>query len=753
MIRKPKILVPMLVLLVILLLAAACAPRIALQWVTPTPAPPPASAPATPDVAAAVQPAVAATLTAVAQEPTAQAPTTTPGPTESATASVAPTPQPTGTPAETLAATSTAAPTARPPINTPLPPSAWPTPVKELVNQAGRWQVFTSANQVNDLAVQGGILWAATEGGLVRWDIEKRTYAKYTTLNGLPSTSVNTVDVGSDGALWLGTSDGLIRWDGSQWTSFQEQVRGNVNDIAVGRDGALWVASESTGLTRCDGSRWTDIGQKDGLDGRTPVALAVEPSGSVWVGHWTELDDSGALSRWDGQTWITITVPMTQKIIDVTVDANSAVWVGSDGGGVGRWDGKAWTTYTQADGLADDRAQVVTTVPDGSLWVGTPSGSSRWDGEKWVTVKQQDGLAGDNVAAIELGSDGSLWFGSRATLWSSGRGISRWDGKTKTWTTYQEMGNGLLSNTVRAIAMGDDGSSWVGTELGGLNRWDGVAWRDFYPLGTGIDGVTAIALAPDRSIWMNLDVGFPRPMGVMRAEIAQLNIAANALARGPGATTLDQRDGLASNSVHAIAVTGDGAQWFSTSSGLSRYDGKHWTTYTQKDGLADDSVTALAAGPRGVLWVGTDKGLSHWDGKSWTNYTKLDGLPGTKVTALAVAPNGTVWCGTEEDGLGSFDGKTWTTYSQKDGLGDDHIASIAVAPNGDVWVGHSWSWFAGVVLSGGELGVSRWNGKRWTTYAKKDGLADNAVGTIAVGADGVVWIGTDEGLVRFVPAE
>jgi ligand-binding sensor domain-containing protein len=251
---------------------------------------------------------------------------------------------------------------------------------------------------------------------------------------------------------------------------------------------------------------------------------------------------------------------------------------------------------------------------------------------------------------------------------------------------------------------------------------------------------------------MHLDRSF-RSMGVMRAEIAQLDNAANVIASRAGATMFDQESGLASDQVRAITMASDGALWFGTDKGLSRYDGTRWMTYTQKDGLVDDSVRAVLAGPGGVLWVGTDKGLSRWDGNSWTTYTKLDGLPGTEVVALAVAPDGTVWCGTLEDGLGRFDGKTWTTYSQKDGLGDNHIASIAIAPNGDIWVGHSWSWFAGIVLSGGESGVSRWDGKRWMTYAKKDGLTDNAVGTIAVGADGVVWIGTDEGLVRFVPAQ
>ena len=44
----------------------------------------------------------------------------------------------------------------------------------------------------------------------------------------------------------------------------------------------------------------------------------------------------------------------------------------------------------------------------------------------------------------------------------------------------------------------------------------------------------------------------------------------------------------------------------------SRFDGKTWTTYTTADGLAGDSVSAIAVGPDGSVWFGTGSSVSRY---------------------------------------------------------------------------------------------------------------------------------------------
>ncbi|RLB22986.1 MAG: hypothetical protein DRG71_06510, partial [Deltaproteobacteria bacterium] len=60
------------------------------------------------------------------------------------------------------------------------------------------WAQFTNDNEIKDLAVEGDILWAATDGGVVRWNTSDGTYVKYTTLDGLADNYVHAIAI--DGA-------------------------------------------------------------------------------------------------------------------------------------------------------------------------------------------------------------------------------------------------------------------------------------------------------------------------------------------------------------------------------------------------------------------------------------------------------------------------------------------------------------------------------------------------------------------------
>jgi len=71
-------------------------------------------------------------------------------------------------------------------------------------------------------------------------------------------------------------------------------------------------------------------------------------------------------------------------------------------------------------------------------------------------------------------------------------------------------------------------------------------------------------------------------------------------------------DGLATNSVQSIAVAPDGALWFGTQKGISRFEGDAWITYTTDDGLADNDVQSIAVVPDGALWFATSGGVSRY---------------------------------------------------------------------------------------------------------------------------------------------
>jgi hypothetical protein len=95
---------------------------------------------------------------------------------------------------------------------------------------------------------------------------------------------------------------------------------------------------------------------------------------------------------------------------------------------------------------------------------------------------------------------------------------------------------------------------------------------------------------------------------------------------------------------------------------------------------------------------------------------------------VAIDGQGVKWLATS-GGVVSFDGTAFTTYTTADGLAHDAVSSVALDQNGIKWFGTSG-------------GLSRFDGTAWTTFPLDGGLESNAVNFIAVDAQGVKWITT-----------
>lgn len=161
-----------------------------------------------------------------------------------------------------------------------------------------------------------------------------------------------------------------------------------------------------------------------------------------------------------------------------------------------------------------------------------------------------------------------------------------------TWINYV-VEKDIPARFIKDIAVGPDGSVWVGAGADGILHFDGKKWT----------GHTAD------------DIG---------------------------------AGGFALVDVQSVAVDSEGILWAGTKAGLLRFDGESWKTYTTEDGLVSNSVNALAVEPDGVLWIGTNEGVSRFDGETWTAYTPQDGLVSNNVFSIAVASNGAVWVGTDK---------------------------------------------------------------------------------------------------------
>ena len=284
-----------------------------------------------------------------------------------------------------------------------------------------------------------------------------------------------------------------------------------------------------------------------------------------------------------------------------------------------------WETYTTAHGLPTDRIRVLAFDAAGELWVGTNVGGGRFDGSGWEDVLP----LGVALADVDFDAAGRAWM-------ADGRGVDFYDGGELTNYSYDE---GLGTTMTEAILVDDQGRVWVGTSRGGswcvgaegeggVVLFEEGEWREVDT--TGLFSPTVLGLAQDASgdIWAVGAGGVSRHDGTAW-ETMQL----------PGA------DGAA-QIFNRVVVNPSGVVWIGGRGlGLWAWDGTEWQHYTTADGLAGDTVWAIAFDGAGRVWVGTNSGLSVLDGESWVTYTVADGLVCDDVRAIAIAADG-VWIGT-----------------------------------------------------------------------------------------------------------
>lgn len=279
-----------------------------------------------------------------------------------------------------------------------------------------------------------------------------------------------------------------------------------------------------------------------------------------------------------------------------------------------------------------------------------------------------------------------------------------------------------LSDEVRDLEFDADGNLWVATPAGVYQCKVVEGLCDRYTVQDGLtdDDVTAIAVAPDHSLW------FGTSWGLSHFD-------------GENWTTFTATDGLAGNVIFDLDFASDGNLWVATNSGVSRFTGSQWITFTRLDGLVDDYVYSVVESEDGILWFGTSRGVAWFDGSVWSAYTRDHGLAAMDVLSIAVAPDGAMWFGTLFGGASRFDGTEWLNYTSSYGLANDVVQAITLDAEGVLW-------FAT------REGISGFDGRGWGTFTIEDGLVSNDINAIEIAPDGILWIGTSSGISLLTPS-
>lgn len=153
------------------------------------------------------------------------------------------------------------------------------------------------------------------------------------------------------------------------------------------------------------------------------------------------------------------------------------------------------------------------------------------------------------------------------------------------------------------------------------------------------------------------------------------------------------RDGLPHNSIRDIAQTADGYLWFATWEGLVRYNGLDFVTFDRSTtpALADNGIGGLYVDPSGALWLSDSRGnVSRYtaDGKLKI-WKRPPEVPQVLLPAMAMDQQGRLWMLFEGNGLACLtaDGRYLYTPPPADSPLRTAYARMMIDDDGLVWVG------------------------------------------------------------------
>ncbi|MCB2220255.1 MAG: T9SS type A sorting domain-containing protein [Bacteroidetes bacterium] len=394
-----------------------------------------------------------------------------------------------------------------------------------------------------------------------------------------------------------------------------------------------------------------------------------------------------------------------------------------------------WINYTNGD-------YIKTLAVDGNMiWVGTNGGlvaHNKITGVQEFYNRANSGLPTNNITAIAIEENGTTWIGTDDC------GLAVFDGDS--WTVYNTSNSGLSDNNVRSIAIDDNGTKWIGTYGGGLAAFNGTNWTVYNTSNSGLpdDWITSIAIDDNGTKWMGTQI-----YGIVAFDDNNWDVYNTS------------NSGLLDDYVNAIAIDENETLWIGTggclgAGGLASFDGSNWIVYnTSNSGLFYNDICSIAIDESGTKWIGTFEvnilaiggifghGLTSFDGINWTTYDASNsGLPENFVSSVTPDENGILWVGTR-DGLATFDGNNWTLInSSNSGLPDNRVSCIAIEANETKWIGtystNMWPWY--------RFSFTSFDGSYWTVYDPDNSeLPYDIVNSIAIDQNGTKWIGTGGG--------
>ncbi|HEY3863346.1 MAG TPA: two-component regulator propeller domain-containing protein [Verrucomicrobiae bacterium] len=334
----------------------------------------------------------------------------------------------------------------------------------------------------------------------------------------------------------------------------------SVYALQADAEGDLWAGLEGGGLNRVRPKVFRTL---ESFNNSVAQSVSPDNQGGVWISikdrdfnYWKD----GRLQNFHAASPLPPDIISRLNPTAVLVDQQQQVWAVARpryGSGLFRLDGGFFHSVDVP--LYTPEMSVLFSSRSSGLWIGTAGGLGHWDGARLDLLTTNDGLSANDIHAIAEDREGSLWIGTELG------GLNKL--QAGRFTSFRRSG-GFVSDNISSLYVDSQDVLWIGTMGNGLIRWrNGQAAHYWTENGLIANSIDYMVEDDEGCLWIGSDAG------LMRVHKSDLNDFADGAISSVFCRGYDKRDGLPSaectfGSQPAACRAGDGTLWFPTHAGV-----------------------------------------------------------------------------------------------------------------------------------------------------------------------------------------